>query len=170
MIEVFTLVLAATTLVVAVVGILFAWLNHRARKQGEMPKVWMKPLDHGYYRPDQVMRIYFQLKTHQANPFWRVSRVEVVDSTPQDCLRHAETGQGEWRDYDTFDNPIGPDQYGELDVRPGCNRLLLKFLCERPWKRLWMKGLTKQWVGPVEISWLLQCDETKDRPLDDQSW
>ena len=161
-IEVFTLGLAAATLVVAVLGTLLAWLNHRARLRSELPEIRIEPRDSGLYHSDQVMTIHFKLNAHHPNSGWRVTMVEVVDATLRACLRHAETGQGEWRDFDTFDQPIEPGQIGELDVRPGCNEIMLKFLCERPRKRWWRRKVTQQrkWTNPISTSWLLQLNKT----------
>ena len=160
MIEPIFLTFTVATFAVAVFGAWFTWRNHRARLRSELPEIWMAPLDHGLYRPDQVMLIHFQLRTHHPNFGWRVIRVDVVEACPRKCLRHGETGEGEWQDFDEFDHPIEPGQYGELDVRPGCNELVLKFLCERPRKRWWKKGTgqERKWVGPVSTSWLLQTE------------
>lgn len=134
------------------------WLNRRSRLQNELPTIYMEPRDHGYYPPNQVMTIYFKVTTQANSVGWRVTRVEVVQAPIRDCLRHGETGKGEWRHFDDFDHPLEPGEYGEMDVRPGCNYVVLKFLCERPRKRLWRKGFTKEkkWTGPLMTSWLLQ--------------
>ena len=157
-IEEITLGLAVVTLIVAGLGTWFAWRNHRARLQGQLPEIRMEPLDQGLYCPDQVMLIHFQVKTHHPSFGWRVTRVEVVRASPRACLRHAETGKGQWRDFDELDHPMEPGQYGELDARPGCNEVMLKFLCARPRKRWWKRRVIqeKKWIGPISTSWSLQ--------------
>lgn len=152
-----TLIIAAATLAVATIGTIFAWRNHRLTASSQQPEIVFDALDQGLYPPDQVMTLYFQLRTHNPSLVWRVHRVEVIEATPKECLRHGETNQLEWRDFDDFDHPLEPEQYGDLEVRPSCNELAVRFLCKRPLNRWWRKGLTQQkkWVGPIPLSWQL---------------
>ena len=134
------------------------WLNRRARLRSEIPEISMEPRDKGYYPAHQVMIIYFKMTTNNPSLGWRVTEVRVIDAPVRDCLRHGETGRGEWSNYDVFDHPLEPGEYGALNVRPGCNYVVLKFLCERPRKNLLGKSIRteKKWVGPIPSSWLLQ--------------
>ena len=152
------LTIAVVTLTVATIGTFFAWRNYRLALNSEQPEVVFDPLDHGLYSPDQVMFLYFKLETRNSNLGWRVHRVEVIEAIPPECLRHGETNQNEWRNFDDFDHPIEHGQYGGLEVRPNCNELTVRFLCRRPRNRWWWKGLTqeKKWVGPIPLSWQLQ--------------
>ena len=158
--ELIVLTLTVATFMVALVGTYFAWQNHRARVRSEVPEIHIVPRGSGLYRPDQVMMIHFKLRTNNSNYSWRVVRVEVIKATPRECLRHAETGRGSWKDFDDFDQPVERGDVGELDVRPGCNELVLRFLCERPRKRWWKRSLDQErkWVGPISTSWLLQTE------------
>lgn len=150
--------LAIATLIVAAIGAFFAWRNHRLALKGELPEVLFDPLDQGLYPLNDVMFLYFELKTHHTNTGWRVHRVEVVKASPKKCLRHGETNQEEWREFDDFDHPIESGQHGGLEVRPGCSELTVRFLCKRPRNRWWWKGMVEQvvWVGPITTSWQLQ--------------
>ena len=158
--EQIALTFSIATFIAALVGTYFAWQNHRARVRSELPEIQIVPRGYGFYRPDQVMMIHFKLKTNSSNYSWRVVRVEVIKASPRECLRHGETGRGQWRDFDVFDQPVEHGEIGELDVRPGCNELALRFLCERPLKKWWKKGLAqrRKWVGPIFTSWLLQTE------------
>ena len=147
MIELISLGFVVATFMVAVVGAWFAWRNHRARLRNELPEIFMDPLDQGLYPPDRKMILYFQLKTHYPNLGWRVTRVNVVEACPRECLLQGGTRQNEWRDFYEFDNPVETGQYGKLEVRPGRNDLVLRFLCERPGKRWWKKRTSDEKVG-----------------------
>ena len=152
------------TLAVALIGAWFAWQNHRDQRLRALPEIWMHPLDHGLYPRHHPMIVYFQLKVHHPNFGWRVTRVNVVEATPRECLQQGESGPLVWCDSHEFDSPIEANQNGELFVRPGCNDLVLKFLCERQRERRWRRGSTqeKRWVGPIRTSWLLQAEEGGD--------
>ena len=153
-----TLILAVATLTVATIGTFFAWRNHHLALNSQRPEIVFHPLGQGLYPPNQSMFLYFQLRTHNSNLGWRVHRVEVIYAIPRECLRHAETNECEWRDFDDFDHPIEHGQSGMLSVRPGCNELTVRFLCKRPRNRWWWKGLKQQesWVGPIPLSWQIQ--------------
>ena len=155
-----TLIVAVATLAVASIGTFYAWRNHRLATNSERPVVAFHPLGHGLYPPDRVMFLYFKLETQNSNLGWRVHRVEVIEAVPRKCLRHGETNDCEWRDFDDFDHPIEHGQSGGLEVRPGCNELTVRFLCKRPRKRWWRKGLAqeKKWIGPIPLSWQLLSD------------
>ena len=155
------LVIAVATLTVATIGTFFAWRNHRLTVSSQQPEIVFDPQDQGLYWPDREMTLYFQLRTQNSSLGWRVHRVEVVQSVPKECLRHAESNQLEWRDFDDFDHPIEQEQYGELCVRPGCNELAVRFLCKRPVSRWWWKGLRQErkWVGPIPLSWQLLAQQ-----------
>ena len=150
--------LTVATFVVALVGTYFAWQNHRARVRSELPDIRAVPTGNGHYVQRQIMLIRFEFGPHKCGNGWRVVKVGVIEASPRKCLRHEKTGQREWEDFHVFDYPIEPGQSTELDVRPGCNEILLRFLCERPRKRWWKKGLIQErkWVGPITTSWLLQ--------------
>ena len=150
-----TLIIAIATLTVATIGTFFAWRNYRLVLNSQLPEIVFYPLDHSLYSHDEVMFLYFHLRTHSPNLGWRVHRVEVIEAIPGECLRHGETNQCEWRDFDDFDHPIEHGQSGALEIRPGCNDLTVKFVCKRPRKRWWWKRLKqeKRWVGPIPLSW-----------------
>ena len=158
--ELIALTFSIATFIAALVGTYFACQNDRARVRNELLEVQIVPRGYGFYRPDQVMMIHFKLRTNSSNYSWRIVRVEVIKASPRECLGHGETGLGEWRDFDVFDQPVEHGEVGKLDVRPGCNELVLRFLCERPRKRWWKKGLAekKKWVGPISTSWLFQTE------------
>ena len=161
MISLATLMVSSATLAVAAVAAWFSWRSHRARLRSELPEIWMEPLDQGLYRSDQAMVVYFQLRTHHPNFGWRVVRVDVIEANLlRECLWHGATGRERWRDFKEFERPIEPGQYGELRVHPGCNDLVLRFLCERLRKRWWKKELIqeKKWIGPISTSWQLQTE------------
>ena len=154
-------IVGSVAAILAAIGAIFAaalsWSNRRHRLRGELPEIAFLDPGHGYHPDNQVMLRHFRVCVHHPNFGWRVSKVQVVEATNKNCLRHAETGTGEWRDYDEFDHPIEPGQDGELDVRPGTSYLVVKFLCIRPRKKWWWKGLTteKSWVGPIPTHQLL---------------
>ena len=83
MIEPISLTFTVATFVVAVFVAWFTWQNHNARLPSELPEVRIDPLDQGLYRPEQVMTIYVQLKTHHPNFGWCVTRVEVIEASPK---------------------------------------------------------------------------------------
>lgn len=135
------LVVSLATLFVAVIGTVLVWLNHRARKQQDLPKIQLYQTGGAYH---------FRLETDHRSIGWKVIRVEVVDADcgkkevlAQNLYGTEQNNQGvttssrvsEWRDFCEYLQ--GAEPWAAIYFHPDCYEASLFFVCETPSKVWW---------------------------------
>ena len=134
------LVVSFVTLIVAAIGTWFTFLNHRARKQNELPRIQLYETAGVYH---------FRLETDHHSVGWKVIRIEVVDSDHgkevlgQTLYKKEERDQGvtissylsDWRDFCEY--PEGARLLTDVYFHNRCYEASLSFVCETPSKVLW---------------------------------
>ena len=134
------LVVSLVTLTVAAIGTVLAYLNHRVRKQYELPKIWL-------YQTGGIYHLRLETDHHSVG--WKVIRVEVVYSDygkeilSQTLYKKEKHDQGvtissyvsEWRDFCEY--PEGARPLTEIYFHDSCYEASLLFVCETPSKVWW---------------------------------
>ena len=136
MIEIGSLVFSALAAVVGIPSLIFAFFNHRARYQSELPKI------HLY---DTSGAVHFRPETDQHSIGWKVVRIEVIETDWGKCLAQEVYTQTDrvmssentgWRDYCEFPNGAAP--VSPLFIHPNCVEASFSFICTTP-SRIWWK-------------------------------
>ena len=134
------LLVSCVTLLVATIGTVLVYLNHRVRKQKELPHIQLYQMGGVYH---------FRLETDQHSIGWKVIKVEVVHSDcgkeilSQTLYKTERHDQGEkissypseWRDFCEY--PGGAPPLTEIYFHDNCYEASLLFVCETPSKVWW---------------------------------
>ena len=132
MIAITGLVLTAVAALAATLGLLVAYLNHRARSQNELPKVAIYYSD--IYKGEKCF--FFKIVPDSKSMHWEVIRVTANKSDGSPCQLSPTTGEvAEWCDHYEYDQPV---KKGEFLIRQTGSEVWLLFVCRTPlrwWKR-----------------------------------
>ena len=138
--------ISIVTLTVAAIGTGLSYLNHRARRQKELPKVQL-------YQTGGIYHIRLETDHHSIG--WKLIRVEVVGSDygkeilSQTLYKTEKHNQdvtissyvSEWRDFCEYSEGAPP--LTEIYFHDNCYEAYLIFVCETPskvWWKPWRRG------------------------------
>ena len=133
MVAITGLLLTAVAAVAAILGLLVAYLNHRARLQNELPKVVIYHSD--IYKGEQCF--FFKMLPDPKSMCWEITRIAVDRSRGSPCQLSPTTEDAiEWRECYEYDQPV---RKGELLIRRTGSDVWLSFVCRTPlrWWKLW---------------------------------